>query len=137
MGRKAEVKAAESRARAIELMREALPLLEAAGASTAAFHVKLALAELERLPGDCADVAVYQELQGDAFAQAIGAMAAIVECTAQREGPRCVDAIAQAMEDHSRQIAGQHMGAALLLDHWAGIVRERGNSAETVGRRDN
>lgn len=136
MGRKAEVKAAESRARAAELMREALALLEEASVSTAVFYLKLGLAELELGPLECdTDVHVRHEVQGDAFAHAVGAMAAIVEGTAKREGKQYVDAIAKAMEDRGREIASQHMGAALLLDHWAGIVRERG-SLETVGRRD-
>lgn len=138
MGSNADVKAVESGARAAELVREALALLEAAGPSAAVFYAKLTLAEIDRdcLPGN-ATGAVPNALQGDAFAHAIGAMAAIVECTVQREGQQCVDAIAQAMEDHGREIAPQHMGAALLLDHWAGIVRKQGGSAELPGRRDN
>ena len=138
MGSKAKVEAAESRARAAELVREALTLLEAAGASAAVFHIKLALAELERCPeADDGGAIVSRDFQGDAFAHAIGAMAAIVECTAQSEGAMCVEAIAKAMEDHGREIAPQRMGVALLLDHWAGIVRERGRVTVMAGRRDN
>ncbi|MCK9549505.1 hypothetical protein [Aquamicrobium sp.] len=128
----------EPRERAAWQVREALGLLEELGEVVPAFHLGSALALLE---GSCprANTAVGRrdEAPGDAIARAIGALMAIIERTTKCDRRPCIDSLAQAMEDHGKGLARRDMGTALLLDRWAGIIREQGVLLEPAHRQHN
>lgn len=126
----------QDREAARELVREALGMPDIASDAAATYHLRSVLALLD--PEPCkGDKRAGNALPGDAIAHAIGVMAAISERAVREESARCVKAIALEMETCGLDIARHDMGAALLLDRWAAIIRDRGSVAEPGPRRDN
>lgn len=104
--------------------------------AVAIYHLRSVLALLDAEPCK-GDRGSGNSQPGDAFAHAIGVMAAISERAVREESTRCVKAIALEMETQGLDIARHDMGAALLLDRWAAIIRDRGSATEAGPRRDN
>ncbi|CCW16954.1 hypothetical protein EBBID32_12930 [Sphingobium indicum BiD32] len=126
----------KDREAARELVREVLAMPDIASDAVAIYHLRSALALLDTEPCK-GDHRGGNALPGDAFAHAIGVMAAVSERAVREESTNCVIAIARAMEVRSLDIAQHDMGAALLLDRWAAIIRDRRNDSEPRPRRDN